>query len=567
MKDETWIDKIADKIIDIIDERIKKPGESYSTMAQVIKVDKTKGTAWVAIPGGNPETPAALSIDCKAGDTVQVYVSGHKATLTGNMTAPPTDDTTAIEVKEEVKRVGKTVDFYVTEQGVIKEEAENAQETADNAMTAANGKNKVYIQGTEPTGGTYIENDTWFDTAHDNKIYHYINGAWTPSLLGDDALDTFSANHIVAGSIDASQVTISHLDASNISSGTVAAQYIDAAHLKIGDMINDAGFITDADVPTWYTGTAITGTSTTPTTFSGSGISNATAGDMYLNTSTNNTYQCTLGGAPSVALWKYVDNIGGGDGRGISSITYQSSSGNVDTYKITYTDGTSTTYTVTNGTDVTSQYVTYINSTYGVRVYSASGQPNTYAQVNSNGLTVVKSGSAVASFGTTAVIGYSDGRHVELSNGDLYFYDDTSNLGNIGIVNNSLQFYQNPNCYIQFSDANDTISLISDDIFFSGKLFEIVTAESSTTTVNAGSGGHFYCTGNNTTSPQYRPIAVVGVTSNHTFSGVISHVALTRNGISTVGADVDLINVSNSNQSFKVTAKILCTRIQSTYLV
>ena len=127
MKDETWIDKIADKIIDIIDERIKKPGESYSTMAQVIKVDKTKGTAWVAIPGGNPETPAALSIDCKAGDTVQVYVSGHKATLTGNMTAPPTDDTTAIEVKEEVKRVGKTVDFYVTEQGVIKEEAERSE--------------------------------------------------------------------------------------------------------------------------------------------------------------------------------------------------------------------------------------------------------------------------------------------------------------------------------------------------------------------------------------------------------------------------------------------------------
>ena len=436
MKDETWIDKIADKIIDVIDERIKKPGESYSTVAQVIKVDKTKGTAWVAIPGGNPETPAALSIDCKAGDTVQVYVSGHKATLTGNMTAPPTDDTTAIEVKEEVKRVGKTVDFYVTEQGVIKEEAENAQETADNAMTAANGKNKVYIQGTEPTGGTYIENDTWFDTAHDNKIYHYINGAWTPSLLGDDALDTFSANHIVAGSIDASQVTISNLDASNISSGMVAAQYIDAAHLKIGDMINDAGFITDADVPTWYTGTAITGTSTTPTTFSGSGISNATAGDMYLNTSTNNTYQCTLGGAPSVALWKYVDNIGGGDGRGISSITYQSSSGNVDTYKITYTDGTSTTYTVTNGTDVTSQYVTYINSTYGVRVYSASGQPNTYAQVNSNGLTVVKSGSAVASFGTTAVIGYSDGYHAELSNGSLNFYNNTSFLGRIDPFSN-----------------------------------------------------------------------------------------------------------------------------------
>lgn len=462
MKDETWIDKIADKIIDVIDERIKKPGESYSTVAQVIKVDKTKGTAWVAIPGGNPETPAALSIDCKAGDTVQVYVSGHKATLTGNMTAPPTDDTTAIEVKEEVKRVGKTVDFYVTEQGVIKEEAENAQETADNAMTAANGKNKLYFASTAPSGGTYNVGDTWFDTANDNAIYHWDGSQWQAALLGDDALDTFSANHIVAGSIDASQVTISNLDASKITSGYLNAARIEAGSLSIGKT---------------------------------SGLQAA------------------------------LDNAGAAN-----------------------------------------SYVTTISGKTGIAVHMANDTSN-YALMNSNGLEVYKSSAKVASFGTTAVIGYSDGRHVELSNGYLYFYDNTSNLGNIGIVNNSLRFYQNPYCYIQFSDANDTISLISDDIFFSGKLFEIVTAESSTTTVNAGSGGHFYCTGNNTTSPLYMPIAVVGVTSNHTFSGVISHVALTRNGISTVGADVDLINVSNSNQSFKVTAKILCTRIQSTYLV
>lgn len=392
MKDETWIDKIADKIIDVIDERIKKPGESYSTMAQVIKVDKTKGTAWVAIPGGNPETPAALSIDCKAGDTVQVYVSGHKATLTGNMTAPPTDDTTAIEVKEEVKRVGKTVDFYVTEQGVIKEEAENAQETADNAMTAANGKNKLYFASTAPSGGTYAVGDTWFDTANDNAIYHWDGSQWQPALLGDDALDTFSANHIVAGSIDASQVTIFNLDASNISSGTVAAQYIDAAHLKIGDMINDAGFITAGDVATWYTGTAMTGTNTTPHTVSGSGVANAIINDIYLNTSTDNIYQCTLGGGPSVALWKYVGNIGGDDGKGISSISKTGTSGNVDTYTITYTDGSTSTYQVTNGTDVTSQYVTTITGKTGIAVHMANDTSN-YALVNSNGLYVYKGGN------------------------------------------------------------------------------------------------------------------------------------------------------------------------------
>ena len=73
----------------------------------------------------------------------------------------------------------------------------------------------------------------------------------------------------------------------------------------------------------WYSGTSITGTSTTATVFSGSGISSAVEGDMYLNTSTYNTYRCTLGGDASTAKWIYVNNIKGvhGDtGKGVSSI-------------------------------------------------------------------------------------------------------------------------------------------------------------------------------------------------------------------------------------------------------
>lgn len=76
----------------------------------------------------------------------------------------------------------------------------------------------------------------------------------------------------------------------------------------------------------WYSGTSITGTSTTATIFSGSGISSAVEGDMYLNTSTYNTYRCTLGGDASTAKWVYVNNIKGvhGDtGKGVSSIVNQ----------------------------------------------------------------------------------------------------------------------------------------------------------------------------------------------------------------------------------------------------
>ena len=64
----------------------------------------------------------------------------------------------------------------------------------------------------------------------------------------------------------------------------------------------------------WYSGTAITGTSTTATVFSGSGITSAVVGDMYLNTSTYNTYRCTVAGNASTAKWVYVNNVKGAKG-------------------------------------------------------------------------------------------------------------------------------------------------------------------------------------------------------------------------------------------------------------
>ena len=64
----------------------------------------------------------------------------------------------------------------------------------------------------------------------------------------------------------------------------------------------------------WYSGTGITGTSTTATVFPNSGVSSAVVGDMYLNTSTGNTYRCTTAGAASAAKWVYTSNVTGPQG-------------------------------------------------------------------------------------------------------------------------------------------------------------------------------------------------------------------------------------------------------------
>lgn len=232
---DKW-DKVVDTIVKTIDARIKKPSSAYSTEAQVKRIEGQ--TAYVDIPGGEPNMPARLTIDAKVGDTVQVSVDDHKATLTGNRTAPPTDDTTANEAKDTAEKNKRKVIKLEEQTGLIRQGVEGAQnmarqaeEDAENALTAANGKNKVYYLATQPTGGTYQIGDTWFDTANDNKIYHWNGTAWTASLLGDDALDTFSANHINAGSIDASDVTISNLDAGNITSG-----YLNANRIQVGSL-------------------------------------------------------------------------------------------------------------------------------------------------------------------------------------------------------------------------------------------------------------------------------------------------------------------------------------------
>ena len=88
---------------------------------------------------------------------------------------------------------------------------------------------------------------------------------------------------------------------------------------------------------TAFQGSAITGTSTTPTAYA-TGISAALAGDLYLYTGTDsanigNVYTCTQGGDASTALWAYATNWRGAPGTGnVSTVNnfQPDQEGNVD---------------------------------------------------------------------------------------------------------------------------------------------------------------------------------------------------------------------------------------------
>lgn len=64
----------------------------------------------------------------------------------------------------------------------------------------------------------------------------------------------------------------------------------------------------------WYSGTGVTGTSTAPVSFIGSGIVDAHVLDMYLNTETANVYRCVVPGSADVAKWVYAGSIRGARG-------------------------------------------------------------------------------------------------------------------------------------------------------------------------------------------------------------------------------------------------------------
>lgn len=126
--------------------------KAYDTVAKVLRVDEK--TAYVHIDGGADETPAQMAINCKTGDTVKIRVSGGKAWLTGNITAPPTDDSVAIKANKTATKVKKSYENFkdITEENFSSQE----DKIAEAAKVATNFMK--YIEGLGLVVGDMREN-------------------------------------------------------------------------------------------------------------------------------------------------------------------------------------------------------------------------------------------------------------------------------------------------------------------------------------------------------------------------------------------------------------------------
>ncbi len=108
------------------------------------------------------------------------------------------------------------------------------------AQTTADGKNTVYYSSTEPTGGTYIENDIWFDTDNSNKMYLHDGSAWVPVQFGENAIADLAITDAKIANATISNAKIANIDAGKVTTGTLNAARIAASSITFDKLASAA---------------------------------------------------------------------------------------------------------------------------------------------------------------------------------------------------------------------------------------------------------------------------------------------------------------------------------------
>lgn len=96
-----------------------------------------------------------------------------------------------------------------------------AEGVANNAITAANGKNKIFYQNTAPTSGM-SEGDLWFDTDGGNAVYEYKKTSSSPETY-EWTLRQFGSGSIAAGSITTNEINVANLSSIKANLGEITA--------------------------------------------------------------------------------------------------------------------------------------------------------------------------------------------------------------------------------------------------------------------------------------------------------------------------------------------------------
>lgn len=166
-----------------------------------------------------------------------------------------------------------------------------------------------------------VSNSAGQQLSIEGKIGDYIT-EWTPLAVFDLGNLSVATSITTDGLYAVNMDGIRHIRANNKGAQTAFSMIGRITDTPMVGALSGGGGGTPGkdgrdgkDGSMWYTGTAITGTSTTPTAFN-TGISSVNIGDLYLNTDTGDVYKCTIGGNQTTAMWIWISNIKGPEGTG-----------------------------------------------------------------------------------------------------------------------------------------------------------------------------------------------------------------------------------------------------------
>lgn len=157
--------KLIKEILDALNAVNQNKTQPYDRQGEVKRIEGK--TAWVKLEGSDRETPIQMTIACDVGDTVQARIGGGSAWLTGNLTAPPTDD----------KKANEAITMVTT---VVQE----VQEQVEEALEETTDVEDVTMQYClSDSSSTFVQYGDWSDTPPE-----YVSGKyyWVRSVLVDD---------------------------------------------------------------------------------------------------------------------------------------------------------------------------------------------------------------------------------------------------------------------------------------------------------------------------------------------------------------------------------------------
>ncbi len=174
---------ISKDFVDLIKSSDKRETKPFDTPATVTRVEGQ--TVWVHIPGGVDETPVKRTVNAKAGDVVQVRVSGGSAWVVGNATAPPTDDTTALLARLDGIEAKQKAHEATVKASVAEEKADEAVIDANTALEAASCSlvtDTLHYLATSLSTGVTTSTPGWTTTTQsisDTKPYLWTYHTYT----------------------------------------------------------------------------------------------------------------------------------------------------------------------------------------------------------------------------------------------------------------------------------------------------------------------------------------------------------------------------------------------------